>query len=472
MHKTLDGLPQGVTLGRRFLSVMNYENINNLTNMQTYFYDFADYLSTLLKPGEIYLAWLSAEESDFIRFNKSAVRQATSVKQIALTVTLIANGRRAEIKLVLSGQPSADRAQVKQAVETLRRDLGDLPEDPYLLYSTEVHSTEKHGSAALPDPARVLDEVVAAGSGLDLVGLYAGGPIYKGFANSLGQRNWHRIDNFSFEWCLYHAADKAVKSSYAGSRWESGEFGRKMEFARQQLAMLGDKPLELKPGKYRVYLAPSAMNEILGLLCWGGFGAKSQRTKQSCLLKMLQSSAIMHPELTLRENPKDGIAAGFQQDGFIKADSVSLINRGKLDQPLVSPRSAKEFSIATNGANAYETPESLDMTGGNLATADALKTLGTGILIGNLWYLNFSDRPACRLTGMTRFATFWVDNGNITAPLNVMRFDDSAYRVLGENLLGLTRECDLLPSSSSYGERSTESTRLPGALVKDFTLTL
>src|SRR5450759_1073956 len=146
---------------------MHHEDLNNLTNknMQTYFYDFADYLSTLLKPGETYLAWLSAEESDFIRFNNSAVRQATSVKQIALTVTLIANGRRAEIKLMLSGQPTADRAQVRQAVETLRRDLGDLPEDPYLLYSTEVHSTEQHGSAALPDPARVLDEVVTAGRG-------------------------------------------------------------------------------------------------------------------------------------------------------------------------------------------------------------------------------------------------------------------------------------------------------------------
>src|SRR5450756_1581037 len=98
---------------------MHHEDVNNQTNkiMQTYFYEFADYLITLLKPGETYLAWLSAEESDFIRFNNSAVRQATSVKQIALTVTLIADGRRAEIKLMLSGQPGVDQAQARQAVE-------------------------------------------------------------------------------------------------------------------------------------------------------------------------------------------------------------------------------------------------------------------------------------------------------------------------------------------------------------------
>ena len=139
---------------------------------------------------------------------------------------------------------------------------------------------------------------------------------------------------------------------------------------------------------------------------------------------------------------------------------------------LVSPRSAREFGIATNGANGGEAPESLDMAAGTLARADALKTLGTGLMIGNLWYLNYSDRMGCRMTGMTRFATFWVENGVIEAPLNVMRFDDSAYRMLGDNLLALTQERDWILDSGSYGERSTGSARLPGALIKDFALTL
>ena len=60
--------------------------------------------------------------------------------------------------------------------------------------------------------------------------------------------------------------------------------------------------------------------------------------------------------------------------------------------------------------------------------------------MNNVWYLNYSDRSACRMTGMTRFATFWVEHGVIQAPLNVMRFDESIYRMLGEHLLGLTAE--------------------------------
>jgi hypothetical protein len=53
-----------------------------------------------------------------------------------------------------------------------------------------------------------------------------------------------------------------------------------------------------------------------------------------------------------------------------------------------------------------------------------------------------------------------------------MRFDESVYRMFGENLLGLTAERDFILDTSTYHRRSTGSSRLPGALVEDFHLTL
>lgn len=117
-------------------------------------------------------------------------------------------------------------------------------------------------------------------------------------------------------------------------------------------------------------------------------------------------------------------------------------------------------------------PESLDMAGGQLPEQEILRTLGTGVYINNVWYLNYSDRTACRMTGMTRFATFWVENGAIQAPLNVMRFDETLYRLLGEKLSALTIEREFILDPSTYGARSTASNRVPGALVEDFTFTL
>ena len=95
-----------------------------------------------------------------------------------------------------------------------------------------------------------------------------------------------------------------------------------------------------------------------------------------------------------------------------------------------------------------------------------------GIYAGNLHYLNYSDRPAGRMTGMTRFATFWVENGKIVAPIDVLRFDDTLFRMLGANLEALTAETELLLASDSYHERALASMRLPGVLLSEMTFTL
>ncbi len=440
--------------------------------MQSYFYALADFVNTKLHANETTLAYLSAEESNFVRFNKNAVRQAGSVKQLMLTLSLIKNQRRAESRISLAGVRENDEALVNATLDALRRDVADLPVDPYLLFNESVQSSDHIGASNLPSDADTLDQVMSQGKGRDLVGLFAAGAIYKGFANSLGQRNWHRVDNFNFEWCLYHAADKAVKNGYAGTHWDAAAFAEKMLASNARLDILKRPPKALPPGQYRAYLAPAAVNEIVGLLSWGSFGVKSQRNKQSPLMKLEDGSMALHSSISLRENSIDGVAPGFQADGFLKTPEVALITGGKHAGALISPRSAREFGIDNNGANAAEAPEALDMAAGELQREAILNTLDTGLLIGNLHYLNYSDRAACRMTGMTRFATFWVENGEIQAPLNVMRFDDSAYRLLGDNLLGLTAERDWILDSASYGERSTGSARLPGALVKDFSLTL
>jgi predicted Zn-dependent protease len=312
---------------------------------------------------------------------------------------------------------------------------------------------------------------LGAGAGLDLVGLYAGGPMYRGFANSFGQRNWHEATTFNLQWSLYHRADKAVKSALSGFSWDSGTLVARMNEAREQLAHVAMPAKTLPPGKYRAYLTPAAMEEIGAMLCWGGFSARALATKQGSLSRM-QHGARLDSRVTIAEATADGVAPAFQGNGFVRPQRVPLIDAGQLVGSLVSPRTAREFSLSANGANGDEFPEALAMEGGALNTGDALSKLHTGIFVGNLHYLNYSDRPACRMTGMTRFATFWVENGKIAAPLNVLRFDDTIYRVLGTNLEALTTETELILESGTYGERALASMRLPGALLSELEFTL
>jgi predicted Zn-dependent protease len=76
------------------------------------------------------------------------------------------------------------------------------------------------------------------------------------------------------------------------------------------------------------------------------------------------------------------------------------------------------------------------------------------------------------MTGMTRFGTFWVEDGALIAPVEVMRFDDSLYHLLGDRLEAITHERELMLSADTYGGRSTASCLLPGILVDGIELTL
>jgi predicted Zn-dependent protease len=440
--------------------------------IETYFSDVAALLDASLAAGETYTCRFEGESSDFVRFNRGKVRQPGSVDQRYLRLEWIRGLRHAERAFSVSGDLARDRDMIAQAIAALRATLDDVPDDPHLNLPARVESSRVVRDAALVPAEDVVAKVVHESDGVDLVGFYASGPIYRGFANALGQRNWHQVSSFKLEWSLYHRADKAVKTTYGGYAWSPEAFASRMREARERLALLAVVPKTLEPGAYRAYLTPSAMEEIAGMLCWGGFSGRALESRQSCLFRMRGAEAALHPSIAIRENTADGVAPAFQAQGFTRPDRVPLVEDGQLVGALVSPRTAKEFSLPTNGANSEEMPESLDMAAGDLATADALQALDTGLYIGNLWYVNFSDRPACRLTGMTRFASFWVDRGRIVAPVNVMRFDDSVYRLLGENLVALTKERDLLASSSTYHERSVASMRLPGAVVRDMAFTL
>ena len=440
--------------------------------MQDYFYALADAITGLLQGDELYTCTFRAEDSDFVRFNRSAIRQAGSVVQRALSLDLIHGGRHTTAEITLSGEFDADRSRVSQWLTELRAQLPYLPEDPHLLYATTVHSSVQPGENRLPDKAEAVAAMLDAGVGRDLVGIYAAGGIYAGFANALGQRNWFASHTFNCDWSFYDQRDKAVKTGYAGFVWEPTVMARKAAEAAAQLEVLRRPPRTVPPGRYRVYLAPAALYDILEMLAWSGFGLKDHRTKQTTLLKMVEEGVRLHPAITLRENTREGVSPNFQGAGFIKPDQVTLIEAGAFRDCLVSPRSAREYGVPTNAASAAEAPESVEMAAGDIARDDVLQRLGTGVYINNLWYLNYSDRVACRMTGMTRFATFWVEGGVIQAPLSVMRFDESIYRMLGDHLLGLTAERDFILDSSTYHERSTGSSRLPGALVEDFNFTL
>ena len=441
--------------------------------MRDYFQSIALELFKHIQKDEFLIINFDAEESNFVRLNKAKIRQPGNVKQISMSLSL-SNRDKKNLKsyVRLNGSFDRDLATLIKTLNYLRRELPDLPKDPYLLFSKSIQSTEVTHEQKYINDEENLDYILTNISGLDLVGIYSSGHIYTGLANSLGQFNWHSNYSFSFDYSIYNENNNAIKINYSSKKWKNEEFETGLNQGIKKLKILSQSPRTIQKGEYRVYLEPSALNEIIDMMSWGGFSYKANKIGTSPLHFLSKGEKSLHTSVSIDENIKDGISANFSADGFIKPDKISMIKGGEFAESLTSPRSSLEYSVAHNASSTAEYPYSIDMRAGSIDEDAILSTINNGIYISNLWYLNFSDRNNGRITGLTRFGCFLVEDGELTAPINTMRFDDSVYSMLGENLIGLTSNRELLIDPGTYEERSTSSARLPGAIVNKFKMTL
>lgn len=423
--------------------------------------------------GEVLAGWLRCERSDFVRFNHGRVRQAGSVERAVLELRLIAGGAQARHEVTLSGDAAVDRVRIETGLARLRGALEAAEPDPFLVFGETPAASLRVASARPASVDELAHTVCDAASGADLVGFYAGGPMACGLVSSLGHDHWHEAGRWSLEYSVYEGArDRAVKSCVSGTDWSARAVRDDVAASLERARILRRPALRIAPGRHRCYLAPRALADLVEMLAWGGFSMRAQMTGQSPLARLRSGDAAFDARVNIAEDLDAAQAPRFQADGFARPGRLELVRDGRYAASLAAPRSAREFGVDHNGAADAESPEALSVAPGDLDEAQALARLGTGLAVSNLWYLNYSDRAHCRITGMTRFATLWVENGEPVAAVEPMRFDDSLYRVLGTSLEALTAHARAMPDTSSYEWRSFGATRAPGALVSDLDFTL
>ena len=440
----------------------------------------ADAAFACLAGGELATLWFEAEDSQFVRLNGARIRQAGSVQRPLATLRLILGARQASETLVLTGQPGEDTTRVQAAIAALRDVLSDSADDPHLLVARGALHSEARAELRAPDAFELGERIARLARGLDLVGFIASGPIARGFASATAAgrevSHWFDTCSASVDFSIHRPPDRAVKAQLAGDAASGLLADSAIEAELQRSARLSEwldlPPVDVRPGRHRVLLEPAATAELLGMAEWSGFSVRAHRTRNSPLARFHDGEVAFDPRVTLTEEPAAGGAPRFQSDGYLMPPRLSLIEAGRRASLLVSPRSEREFGVPANGAPASESPTALRLAPGDLPDEDALRALDTGLWVSNLWYLNWSDRLGARVTGMTRFACFWVRNGKVAGPVAPLRFDDSVYRIFGSELEALGAQPRWMPDTSTYDARSTGSVSAPSMLLRSLAVVL
>lgn len=467
------------------LTSLRTPSVTFLEKAKASFAQLSEIIFANLTSNEVASLDFWAEDTDFIRLSQNRVRQNTSVHQASLELLLQSNfanldpndqqnggGKKsARFRWTLTLESSHDISQSLLNLGRARKEMSQLPPDPFAVEIQNHGESSQDQDGDFPDSSELVGRVILSAQGCDLVGLLCSGRVISAVSNSLGQRHWFSSRSFFIDYSLYQGK-KSVKGCYADQNWSDELWQKSFDAAKDQLTIVSQSPQPLAPGRYRAYIAPAAVSEILSHLNWGAFSQQCYRRGSSPFTQLLNNQVRLSPLLHLRENFELGLTPRFNAFGEVSAKHLDLLENGKLIQLLTHSKSAREFGVSANGANEYECLRSPEILPGALKRSEILAKLDTGLYISNLHYLAWSDHLTARMTGMTRFGCFWVENGRIVGPIADLRFDDSLYRFWGDGLEAITDFQEIDPEIGTYFNRSMGGRKVPGMLLSSLKFTL
>jgi len=425
-----------------------------------------------LKSGEQLKISFAGETSQFIRINHARIRQIGVVDDGDITLTLIKNNRTCSRSFTFISDKEKNHETAQMVLSEMRDEIEQLPIDRYIVEPIKSDSTEVIRHSSLLSHDEVIDALFPVMLGIDLVGIWASGRIYRGVANSNGLNHWFETDSFTFDYSIVTPKHQMVKGTFSGKDWNQNDYEKYINSSKEKAKLLDRTPVKIDPGDYRVWFEPAAVGDFVGMFSWNGLSEASIQQGCSGFGKMRSNNELLSPKFTLSEDFSSGMVPQFNSEGEIAPESLTLIHKGKLQNTLVSSRTAAEYKVTSNRAENGEFLRSPMMETGTLKEENVLSSIDNGLFISNIHYLNWSDNPSGRITGLTRYACFQVENGEIVAPINTMRFDDTFYRFFGSELESIGYKKEIIPDVSTYYRRSVDVLTCPGVLVNSFTLTL
>ena len=110
-------------------------------NAKNQFNQLVENLFNDKKENEFITLSFSGEKSHFLRFSQSKIRQNGMVHDADLNISLIDNKRKCSGGVPITGNMNNDLVKVKNELNRLRKEIIQLPEDPFAVIPSKIEST-------------------------------------------------------------------------------------------------------------------------------------------------------------------------------------------------------------------------------------------------------------------------------------------------------------------------------------------
>jgi predicted Zn-dependent protease len=209
---------------------------------------------------------------------------------------------------------------------------------------------------------------------------------------------------------------------------------------------------EAHHGTCRVLLKPQAVNSLIATYGYAALGANAYATGRSAVSGRL-GEQVASELITLVDDggDTDGLPSGFDAEGNVRR-RTTLLDRGVLTGVVSDRRRAGLTGGVPTGHAVPDgwrfggdpVPSHLLLAAGESTDDELLAECGSGLVVNRLDYLRVLHPKEALVTGTTRDATYWAEDGKLVAWHPQLRFTfrmgDVMNAVLG---VGSVRErCD------------------------------
>ena len=220
--------------------------------MEKDFKNISELLFNQLDLEEDLILSFSGENSQFIRFNNASVRQTGLVDDAEIELKFMANNRICSGGFTISGNKDIDHKRGIDEISRLRREVKELPEDPFIVLPKNLGSSvEKKSSSGLKFEDSV-DAILPVMSEVDFVGIFSNGKMYRGNANSKGQNHWFETDTYSLDYSLVTPGHQMVKGSFSGNDWNQKDYEEYVNRSKEKLSLMNRNPIKMKTGNLNI----------------------------------------------------------------------------------------------------------------------------------------------------------------------------------------------------------------------------
>jgi predicted Zn-dependent protease len=234
-------------------------------------------------------------------------------------------------------------------------------------------------------------------------------------------------------------------------------------------ALKSRKPRAIEPGNYTVILEPRPAARYLSLML-GAFNARNAEEGRSFMSGKQRGETrigekVFGDNFTLRSDIGNPVLrqTPIGQDG-LAARPITWVEKGVVKNLFYdrfwAERQKKDATATAPGM-------SLVMEGGTTSVEEMIKTTKRGLLVSFFWYIRPVDNMTLLNTGMTRDGLFLIENGEIVAPVQNFRWNESPA-VSFNNITALG---PAIPMHTGEAYDNPGTALVPAMRLEDFTMT-